>query len=461
MLKLDQLFFINFFLIFIATLLISGFVTYFTLKDISLSQYRKNLENSIDILEINLNNSKNLEKLLKDLKKEREIRVTIIKVNGEVLLDNCSNPDEMDNHLHRPEIEALIESNSKFSHSIRFSKTVRVEFLYVAKKSSLNNKDIYIRMALDVDNVMDSFYMLWLKILLIFALSTMVALFIKLYINKKIKLEIYKITDFLHHLTNKNYKPEFEECFTEEFDSVYKLLKKVAKRLQKRDRQKKKFTQKLLFKNRQNQEIISAISHEFKNPVAVILGYSETLISDRDINSEIRTKFLQKISKNAERISKMIDRITFATKLENKDLSLKSSNFDIKSLIEDIVSLLLEKYRGRDIKLKGDYRVVYADKSLIELVIINLVENALKYSESEVIIEIDSEYISVVDFGIGVDREDIDKLTKKFYTVDKNVWNSSLGLGLNIVDYILKLHSSKLEIESEIDIGSKFSFKLK
>lgn len=460
MLKLHQLFFINFLLIFIATLLISGIVSYITLKDIQLNHFEESLKTNINIIEIELKSSKdsNLDRFSECFEKKSSLRITLIDKDGVVLTDSSQDSESMENHINRPEIKKAIKHI--YGSSLRYSTTTKKNYLYVAKKIKLNNENIFIRMAMDTKRIMEDFYNLWLKVTLIFSLSVIGALFIKYYINKNIKVEVDKITDYLLHLTNKNYKPIVSNPFTEEFDTIFKLLKKMAKRLEKRDKQKKKFTKQLLLKNRQNREIISAMSHEFKNPVAVILGYSETLINDKDINENIRNKFLDKIGQNAKRISNIIDRITIAIKLENEDLTPKISKFDLKQLVEGVKNLLGEKYKDREIEIKGEDRLVEADRTLIELVLINLIDNALKYSEDDVTIEISEDSIKVIDRGIGIDSRDMDKVTQKFYRVDNNIWNNSLGLGLNIVEYILKMHSSHLYIESEIAKGSTFSFKI-
>ncbi len=460
MLKLHQLFFINFLLIFIATLLISGLVSYFTLKEIELNHFENSLKTNINIVEIDLKSSKDrdLNRYSECFEKRIELRITLIDENGVVLIDSTNDAKMMENHLNRPEI---IEANRHiYGSSLRYSTSTKKTYLYVAKKVILDDKSIFIRMAMDTKQIMNDFYNLWLKVTLIFSISIVFALFIKYYINKNIKIEVDKITDFLQHLSNKNYKPTISNPFTQEFDLILRLLKKVAKKLEKREKQKKKFTKKLVLKNRQNKEIISAMSHEFKNPIAVILGYSETLINDRDINENIRNKFLDKISQNAKRISNIIDRITMAIKLENEDLTLKITNFDIKELLDGVKNLLKEKYKDRKIEIIGESRIVEADRTLIELVLINLVENALKYSNDNIIINIEKDKIKIIDKGVGIEAKEINKVTQKFYRVNNNIWNNSLGLGLNIVKHILKMHTSHLEIESQLNKGSTFSFKI-
>jgi len=96
----------------------------------------------------------------------------------------------------------------------------------------------------------------------------------------------------------------------------------------------------------------------------------------------------------------------------------------------------------------------------MEVVLKNLIENALKYSKEEVVVKIENGLVSVTDRGVGISGKDLDKVTKKFYRSGTHNWDNSMGLGLSIVKTILSLHQSRLEIESKIDEGSTFSFKI-
>ena len=96
----------------------------------------------------------------------------------------------------------------------------------------------------------------------------------------------------------------------------------------------------------------------------------------------------------------------------------------------------------------------------MEVVLKNLIENALKYSKDEVLVEIEENSISVSDKGVGISDKDIDKVTKKFYRSGTHNWDNSMGLGLSIVKTILALHKSKLDIQSKVDEGSTFSFTI-
>jgi signal transduction histidine kinase len=249
---------------------------------------------------------------------------------------------------------------------------------------------------------------------------------------------------------------KLETTFAKEFVIISYLIKKMAKRLEKRAKQKRKQTAKLKLLNKQKDEIISAISHEFKNPIAVVVGYCETLTNDKDISDSMRDRFLSKISANATKLSNMIDRLRLAVSLEDKDYSPSFSNMNIYNMTNNAISLIQENYKDREIILHGVSTTISVDPVLMDIAITNLIENALKYSEDVVEVYVTQESIIIKDYGYGISQEDIDKITEKFYRVDKNVWKNSLGLGLSIVSKILKLHKFTLQIESQESVGSQF-----
>ena len=190
------------------------------------------------------------------------------------------------------------------------------------------------------------------------------------------------------------------------------------------------------------------------------MGYTETLRDDLELDPKIRSKFLDKIFSNTQRVTSMLDRLALSVKLENNDLQVKPSLFDLSEICQESISILLAKYPDRVIHCSAYPKTIYADKTMIELILTNLIDNALKYSEEEVKVTLTDTTLSVSDKGIGIAPAELDKITSKFYRVQKNRWDNSMGLGLSIVSYILKLHNSSLIITSTPGEGSTFSFSL-
>jgi signal transduction histidine kinase len=267
--------------------------------------------------------------------------------------------------------------------------------------------------------------------------------------------EVSKIISFLKNLTKKEKKEFIDSNFSQEFKKITKLLTKISHILIKQEQYRNAYTEKLEYTNTQKDEIISAISHEFKNPIAVINGYSETLLKDDNLPKSLRKKFLAKIHKNGNKLTNLIDTLRLAIKLDEKKQKMDFKEIDIYQVAQDIVEDVKDSY-DREIKVFGKSTIIKADKVLIGVAIRNLVENGIKYSEHEVLVMIKENSISIIDKGIGISKKDIDKITQKFYRVSNNTWNNSLGLGLSIVNNIVKLHNFKLEIKSELHKGSEF-----
>ena len=277
---------------------------------------------------------------------------------------------------------------------------------------------------------------------------------------ERMQKELLIINQYLDNLekTEKiDYKAHF---FTQEFEDINQNLIKVLDSAKKREEIKQRYNAKLKLKNRQRADMISAIAHEFRNPIASIMGYAQTLEEDKEIPQALQEKFLGKIYNNGIKIEALLSRLVLWNKFESGEATLHPSNFDLYALIREVKTALEEKYPQRDIEIEGSTYMVDADRTLLEVVLKNLMENALKYSKDEVLVKIDEGQISVIDKGAGISSSDLSKVTKKFYRSGTHSWDNSMGLGLSIVKSILALHGTELEIESEEEKGSTFSFHI-
>ena len=225
-------------------------------------------------------------------------------------------------------------------------------------------------------------------------------------------------------------------------------------KLKEENRKLKKESKKLQILNSSKDELISAISHEFKNPISIINGYIETILTN-DLPKEMNNKFLTKIQKNSLRLSELIDRLYLITKLENEKVKIKFTTFDLCEITKNII----ESFNSDRVKLNCNNTNILADKTLLEIVIYNLISNALKYSDKEIFININDNF-EVIDQGKGIDEKELELIKQKFYRIAKNDWDNSLGLGLAIVEKILQIHKTALKIKSQKGKGSKFYFDI-
>ncbi len=460
MLKIHQLFFRTYITIFFAILITLSLIIYFWAKSFYLNQIEKNLIQNIDTLAIVLKDTQdinNIKTIVKNLHAELKLRITIIADNGEVIAESDKDLSSVKNHANR--VEIIQARNVGLGKDTRLSATVKKDLIYIAKKITILNNIYYIRMADYTNKINDDFSKLSLEIFSFITFFLIIAFLSTYFISLRIKKETDTILYFLTQLSNKKQSFTLNSNYTYEFNKIAKLLNNVGEKLQKREKQKAKQTAKLKLANRQKDEIISALSHEFKNPIAIISGYTETILNDEQMPLPMKEKFLNKIHANANKMSQIIDKLRLTLKLEEGKQEILLLPCSIKELVENCVSDLNDKYKNREIKVLGDDLTLKVDETLISMAISNLIENALKYSEDDVTVEISLNSICIIDKGIGIEKLELENINHKFYRVSNNGWNNSLGLGLFIVQSVLSLHNFTLEISSEFGKGSKFCIK--
>jgi signal transduction histidine kinase len=437
---------------------IFGTASYFFCKQMELDRYENLLKTTLNIIKSSIIYKSDLDDYVKEAGKSSGMRVTLFGDDGMVLADSAAELEVMENHNNR--LEIMQARLKEYGTAVRYSHTLKEDFLNVASRVKIGETFYFVRVTTPLNLVMKSFYLIWTSIVVIFASVLFIGFFWINRFSKNIRNEVMTLNAAFDALANKDYKREFHFGFAREFIEIGVYLKKLGKRLEKRAKQKRKYTAKIKLMSRQKSDIISAISHEFKNPIASVIGYAQTLNEDENIDAAIRKKFLEKIEKNSRKISEMIDRLSLAVKLESADLPLQVSEFDFDMLAKEVVSSFGISEPSRVVEYDGETTMVKADVQMMEIVIINLIGNALKYSEGVVHVKLKDRIFSVIDNGIGIAEEEIGKITDKFYRVDGRSWDNSLGLGLTFVSYILKMHALELKIKSKLNEGSEFSFEL-
>jgi len=421
-------------------------------------QTQDSLKINITLIALNLANQENPDTLAKEVKNRLGLRLTIIALDGTIVAESHKNKKKLGNHQYRKEI--LEAKSHTYGYAIRHSATIDEDLLYVAKKCTTISPAVYIRLSKRFGSINDHILSLGEEILAITALFFAFIFFLIFKMSKTVEQEVQKIVNFLTAMTKKKKETYIRSDLSLEFYNITVLLTKVAQILVKKEKQKSKFTNRLQTSNKQKDDIISAISHEFKNPIAVINGYSQTILDDPNINPNIRQKFISKIYKNGTKLSELIDTLRLSSKLDSGQQELQFKTLELSTLIHETAETLKLHYPKRHVIIKGDTTAsIKGDASLLGVVITNLIENAFKYSEDEVHVTFDKNSIHVTDTGIGISAKNVENITSKFYRVNENTWNNSLGLGLFIVSNILKLHHFTLDIQSKENEGSTFSIE--
>jgi two-component system phosphate regulon sensor histidine kinase PhoR len=220
-------------------------------------------------------------------------------------------------------------------------------------------------------------------------------------------------------------------------------------------------------------EFLSNVSHEFKTPLFAIQGYIETLQDCIVDDPEMATKFLKKAANNVDRLSYLINDLDSISKLESGEIPINYQKFDFVGLAKEVMEGLEDNAKNKNIKLsfKEKYTspaYVKADREKIRQVMINLVQNSLKYgkpngSTAIKIFELHDQYlIEVTDDGIGIEEKHLARLFERFYRIDshRSREEGGTGLGLAIVKHILEAHQQIISVRSTLQIGTTFAFTL-
>lgn len=220
-------------------------------------------------------------------------------------------------------------------------------------------------------------------------------------------------------------------------------------------------------------EYVGNVSHELKTPLFSIQGYVETLLDGGVENLNIRDKYLERIDKSVERLISIVQDLDMINQYESDQISLNISRFDINILIKEIIDLLdLQAQKNQSkVALQCSQPVIFveADKQKISQVLINLISNAIHYSNREkaqIVVKTgvlkNKVFVEVSDNGMGIKAELLPRIFERFYRVEssRSRAQGGSGLGLAIVKHILEAHHENIHVESQYLEGTKFSFLL-
>jgi len=238
------------------------------------------------------------------------------------------------------------------------------------------------------------------------------------------------------------------------------LIEKEIKRLNKIENYRKEF--------------IGDISHELKTPIFAIQGFIETLLNGAVHDEEVNEVFLKKAMRNVNRLIYLTKDLMEISKLETGEMKSNVQEMYLRDVILDVVESLQYKAQKEHVEIvvkSFDKNMqVRADRNQIKQVLVNLIENAIKYNREGGVVEIgvnqsrkkDKVWLYIKDTGIGIEKNDLTRVTERFFRVDKSRSREKggTGLGLSIVKHIIEAHGEALKIESEPEQGSTFSFTL-
>lgn len=304
------------------------------------------------------------------------------------------------------------------------------------------------------------------------SLSMLVVIFITTYVVS-FALQFRRI-QVLEQVSKNISKKRFEEI--EDLRTLYDdELDYIIKHLIKSSRTVESEIQRLNRIENYRKEFIGDISHELKTPIFAIQGFIETLLNGALEDEEVNRSFLQKAMRNVNRLIYLTKDLMEISKLETGELKSEIENIYLHDIVHETVESLNYKAEKENIQLiihPFDRNIqIRADKNQLKQVLINLIENGIKYNvqggKVEILVKNAEKQpgklsLSISDTGMGIDEADLPRVTERFFRVDKSRSRErgGTGLGLAIVKHIIEAHGEQLKIKSEPNKGSVFSISL-
>jgi two-component system phosphate regulon sensor histidine kinase PhoR len=310
----------------------------------------------------------------------------------------------------------------------------------------------------------------WYVLLIVFAITFVITYYLYYYtlqrfIYRKIKL-IYK---FIYH-TKATKKEEF--FYSDVLPQ--KSIDEVSEDVQKWATQKRQEIELLRANEQFRKEFLMNLAHELRTPIFTVQGYIDTLAGGAIHDPEVNQKFLRNASKGVDRLVRLVADLGEISKLESGRIPIVQEAFIVQELVTEVFEELSLKAGEKNITLtfkKGTEGALpaWADKPKIRQVLVNLVENAIKYGNENgtvtagcYIMDDRHIYLEISDNGPGIAEEHLPRIFERFYRADRSRSRTigGTGLGLAIVKHIVEAHGQTVTVRSKPGVGSSFGFTL-
>ncbi len=367
---------------------------------------------------------------------EEELRITLIEADGQVEFDNKAELEHMENHGQRPEIlDALANGEGR---AVRNSETLSQDTFYYAVR--LQDGSV-LRVAKDAGSIYSIFGRALPSLFVIFVLLIAFCLVMAHFLTGKLIMPIEQLAE---NLDENNDMTEYEELIPF-INMIREQHQDIIKSVKIR------------------QEFTANVSHELKTPLTSISGYAELIETGMASEADI-VRFAHGIHSSAKRLLTLINDIIRLSELDGteEELVLEKLNlYDLASTCVEMLTMNAEKHNVT-IGIQGTDCYINGNKQMIEELLFNLCDNAIRYNNAEghVAVEVYAKeghsFLIVKDTGIGISKEHQERIFERFYRVDKSRSKSTggTGLGLAIVKHIIAKHDAKLELDSELGKGT-------
>lgn len=368
--------------------------------------------------------------------KEEGLRITLLSGDGTVLLDGEADVSLMENHANRPEIQAAVKNGE--GQAIRISETLGRNTYYYAMQTEEGK---ILRVSTEAKNLLSFFVMLAPSLILIVVVLFVMAFIVAHFLSKSLIRPIEQLAE--------NMESNEAIAHYEELEPFVKMIREQHADILKSAKMRQEFT--------------ANVTHELKTPLTSISGYAELIENGMASEADV-TRFAQGIRTNANRLLILINDIIRLSELDSVEEEVPMEKINLYEMASTCVEMLepnAEKH-GVTILLTGEDVYISGNKMMMEELLYNLCDNAIRYNNTNGSVTVDvcihekKSVLTVSDTGIGIPKEHQERIFERFYRVDKSRSKSTggTGLGLAIVKHIIAKHHAILEVESEVGRGT-------
>lgn len=341
-----------------------------------------------------------------------------------------------------------------------------------AKNTSPRQLSLFTALIISVVNALFSLLlqMQWYIPLIVFAVTFIITYSLYYYTLQRF---IYRKIKLIYKFIYQTKATKREEFFYENV-LPQKSIEEVSEDVQSWAIQRRDEIEMLRANEQFRKEFLMNLAHELRTPIFTVQGYVDTLLGGAINDPEVNIKFLTNASKGIDRLVRLVDDLNEISKLESGRIPIIQESFVIQDLIKDVYEELLLRAKAKNIQMlfkKGTERplTVYADKPKIKQVLVNLIENAIKYGNEDGHViagcyETDGThiYVEISDDGPGIAEEHLGRVFERFYRADRSRSREigGTGLGLAIVKHIVEAHGQTVTARSTPNVGSSFGFTL-
>src|ERR1051326_813994 len=403
------------------------------------------------------------------------LRLTLIEASGKVIFESDLPHEKlaaMENHLQRPEVQEALRNGT--GTNTRHSATINIEMLYLAKRvddpfppeTGFGTAAI-VRLGIPLTQVNELMNDIQSKILISGVLVIALVAGVTVVVSKRLTRPIKEMASIAEEIRNGDLEKRIASPQKkDEFGTLAASLNSMVDKLNEDITKLKKL-------ERVRSEFLGNVSHELRTPIFAIQGMIETLLQGAIDDKEVNRDFLQRALHNTQNLNTLLGDLIEISRIESGEMKMSFRYFPVREFLVNVVADLQELARLKEIQLlledPGSTAEVMGDKERLKQVMVNLIENAIKYNKpgGRVVVSYrptaGGVQVLVQDAGVGIPHEHLTRIFERFYRVDKERSREAggTGLGLAIVKHIVEAHGSKVEVRSEVGKGSTFSFELR